>query len=30
MEHAWQWHLGFLGPADRDAALAEIEAGVIG
>lgn len=30
MEHAWQWHLGFLGPADRDAALAEIEAGVVG
>jgi transketolase len=30
MEHAWQWHLGFLGPADRDRALAEIEAGVVG
>ena len=30
MEHSWQWHLGFLGPADRDRALAEIEAGVIG
>ncbi len=30
MEHAWQWHLGFLGPADRDAALAEIEMGVVG
>ncbi len=30
MEHAWQWHLGFLGPNDRDGALAEIEAGVIG
>ena len=30
MEHAWQWHLGFLGPADRDAALAEIEAGIVG
>ena len=30
MEHAWQWHLGFLGPADRAQALAEIEAGVIG
>jgi len=30
MEHAWQWHLGFLGPADRDRALAEIEAGEIG
>lgn len=27
MEHTWQWHLGFLGPADRDRALAEIEAG---
>jgi transketolase len=30
MEHTWQWHLGFLGPADRDRALAEIEAGEIG
>ncbi len=30
MEHVWQWHLGFLGPADRDAALAEIEAGAVG
>ena len=30
MEGAWQWHLGFLGPEDRDAALAEIEAGVVG
>lgn len=27
MEGTWQWHLGFLGPADRDRALAEIEAG---
>jgi transketolase len=25
MEGTWQWHLGFLGPADRDRALAEIE-----
>ena len=30
MEHTWQWHLGFLGPEDRDRALAEIEAGAIG
>ena len=30
MEHTWQWHLGFLGPEDRDRALAEIEAGEIG
>jgi transketolase len=30
MEGAWQWHLGFLGPEDRDVALAEIEAGVVG
>ncbi len=30
MEHTWQWHLGFLGPADRDRALAEIEAGEVG
>ncbi len=30
MEHTWQWHLGFLGPDDRDRALAEIEAGVVG
>jgi transketolase len=28
MEHTWQWHLGFLGPADRDRALAEIEKGL--
>ncbi|MDE2006834.1 MAG: transketolase [Rhodospirillales bacterium] len=27
MEHTWQWHLGYLGPADRDRALAEIERG---
>jgi transketolase len=27
MEGTWQWHLGFLGPTDRDRALAEIEAG---
>lgn len=26
MEGTWQWHLGFLGPADRDRALAELEA----
>ena len=30
MEGTWQWHLGFLGPEDRDRALAEIEAGEIG
>ena len=30
MEHTWQWHLGYLGPQDRDRALAEIEAGEIG
>ncbi len=30
MEGTWQWHLGFLGPDDRDRALAEIEAGEIG
>ena len=30
MEGTWQWHLGFLGPADRDRALAEIEAGEVG
>jgi transketolase len=28
MEHTWQWHLGFLGPADRDRALEEIERGL--
>lgn len=28
MEDLWQWHLGFLGPADRDRALAEIEEGL--
>lgn len=27
MEGYWQWHLGFLGPADRDRAYAEIEQG---
>ncbi len=25
MEGTWQWHLGFLGPADRDRAYAELE-----
>ena len=25
MEHTWQWHLGYLGPADRDRALKELE-----
>jgi transketolase len=29
MEHTWQWHLGFLGPADRDRALEEIEKGLV-
>lgn len=29
MEGTWQWHLGFLGPADRDRAYAEIEAGLV-
>ena len=24
MENTWQWHLGFLGPNDRDRALAEL------
>jgi transketolase len=28
MEHTWQWHLGFLGQADRDRAYAEIERGL--
>ena len=28
MEGTWQWHLGFLGPADRDRAYAEIEQGI--
>lgn len=28
MEGTWQWHLGFLGPEDRDRALAEIERGL--
>ncbi len=27
MEGTWQWHLGYLGPGDRDRALAEIEEG---
>ena len=30
MEGTWQWHLGFLGPADRERAYAEIAAGRIG
>lgn len=30
MEGTWQWHLGFLGPADLDRAYAEISAGSIG
>ncbi|MDQ2801279.1 MAG: transketolase [Pseudomonadota bacterium] len=30
MENTWQWHLGFLGPLDRDRALAEIDAGSVG
>ena len=30
MENTWQWHLGFLGPADLDRAYAEIDAGDIG
>jgi len=30
MEGTWQWHLGFLGPKDRDRAYAEIERGMIG
>jgi transketolase len=30
MEGTWQWHLGFLGPNDRDRAYAEIEQGAIG
>jgi transketolase len=29
MEHTWQWHLGYLGPADRDRALEEIEQGLV-
>ena len=28
MEGTWQWHLGFLGPDDRDRALAEIARGL--
>jgi transketolase len=27
MERTWQWHLGYLGPRDRDRAYAEIEEG---
>jgi transketolase len=30
MENTWQWHLGFLGPADLERAYAEIEARDIG
>jgi len=30
MEGTWQWHLGFLGPADLERAYREIEEGVIG
>lgn len=30
MEGTWQWHLGFLGPADLERAYAEIEAGDVG
>ena len=30
MEGTWQWHLGFLGPADLERAYAEIDAGEIG
>jgi transketolase len=30
MENTWQWHLGFLGPADLERAYAEIDAGSIG
>ncbi|MCX7326514.1 MAG: transketolase [Hyphomicrobiales bacterium] len=30
MEKTWQWHLGFLGPADLERAYAEIDAGNIG
>jgi transketolase len=26
MEHAWQWHLGYLGPRDYDRAMKELEA----
>ncbi len=29
MEGTWQWHLGFLGPADKARALAEIEKGLM-
>ena len=28
MEGLWQWHLGFLGPADLERAYAEIEEGL--
>jgi transketolase len=30
MENTWQWHLGFLGPADLERAYAELQAGDIG
>jgi transketolase len=30
MENTWQWHLGFLGPADLERAYAEIDTGNIG
>ena len=30
MEGGWQWHLGFLGPADLARARAEIDAGTVG
>jgi transketolase len=29
MEHTWQWHLGFLGPKDRDRAYEEIKKGLL-
>lgn len=28
MEGTWQWHLGYLGPNDKERALAEIESGL--
>jgi len=30
MEGTWQWHLGFLGPADLARAQAEVERGLSG
>ncbi len=30
MENTWQWHLGFLGPADLERAYSEIDTGDIG